>query len=257
MPRFPPELLEKVFVNLSKRDLISVALTSRVCYHLSLILIYREILDIKLFGPTNQAHLPSIKCLETLSSPGNCPQAVRHFAARGHPWLQEVKINLFLQALLQMTDLVSLELEMGALPEELVFTETRCSEASFLPRLRAISLYHYKSAVHLLNIRLVKSVRIKHIMDIPAFLELLAALRCCSTSLTSLQIWISVPGVTSAVTIMESLAQELPSLRILGIAFTFPTPNWTERLSVSLDIWMVLTYAVTKSILIDGCKRTH
>lgn len=135
-----------------------------------------------------------------------------------------------------MTNLVSLELDMGALPEELVFTESRCSEASFLPRLRAISLHHHKSAIHLLKDRSVETAQIKSTMNVAAYLELLPALRCCSTSITSLQIWISVPDVLSAVTIMGSLAQELHFIRTLGIVFTFPTPNWTERLPVSLYI---------------------
>ena len=190
--------------------------------------------DVQLFGRHGQAHIPSLKCLETISSPGNASQVVRHFAARGYPWIQEVTLDLLLRGLLKLANLVSLGLDMGSLPEELIFTESQCLVASFLPHLHAVSIHHYGSTVQLLKTRLVENTRIKSDFGAVAFLEVLPALRCCSTSLISLQIWLSIPDIPSSMTVMDHLARELPLLWSLGITFTFPTPHWAERLLVSL-----------------------
>jgi F-box domain len=242
MSPLPPEVLEKVFAQLARRDLVSVSLTSRLCYHLSLIFLYRIILDIQLSGRNDGDDSPSLKCLNTISSPGNSPQTVRHFAARGHPWLQESTMNTLVRALFQVKELVSLELDLGSHPEERIFTESRSSDASFLPRLQAFSVHRHTSAVHLMKNRPVENARIRSKIDLATFLELLPALRRCTTSLTSLQISILVRDMVSAVSVMVHLSQELPSLRTLGITFIFPTPHWTERLSVSVYIRTIMAY---------------
>lgn len=243
MHPLPPELLEKVLSLLPRRDIVSVALTSRLHCHLSLKFLYRIILDIQLSGRNDQDDPPSLKCLDTISSPGNASKAVRHLAARGHPWLQESTMDILLNALCQVTNLVSLELEMGSYPEELILTESRCSVATFLPCLQAFSVHHYISAVHLLKSRPVENARIRSNLTFDTFSELLPTLRNCSTSLTSLQLSVSVGDVASAVTIMIHLTRELPFLRTLGIVFNFPIPHWTERLSVSVCIRTVMLTA--------------
>ncbi|KAF8588665.1 hypothetical protein K439DRAFT_578113 [Ramaria rubella] len=233
MPTLPPEILEKIFSQLPMHDLTCVALTSRLFYHLSLIPLYRKIIHIQLFGRDDQVHSPSNKCLESLSLSGNGSQAVRHFAARGHPWLHEVTIEMLYQALFCMQNLISLELNLGTLPEELIFTTSNCSMPSFLPHLRALNLQEYSSSIHLLTGRSLEIIRIRAEGDAVTFSELLSALRLCSSSLTSLQIRVSAPDVASAVVMVDKLAHLLPLLSTFSITFTFPTPRWTEHFSVS------------------------
>jgi len=139
---------------------------------------------------------------------------------------------MFSQAIINMTGLVSLELEMGSPPEALLFTESQCASPSFLPNLRAASLYDYSTAGRLVARRPVEYLRIRTMIDAGTFPDFMTALRLDTVVLKCLQVWVAVPNVASAAIIVDRVTREVPSLTSLGITFTFPSPRWTARLSV-------------------------
>lgn len=233
MDSLPTEILERIFSALPKLDLLSVTLTNTHYHTISLAILYRKIQEIQLFGWGGHAHLPSIKCLQTLATPGSKPQAVRHFSTRGLPWIQEDIMETLSQGLVNMVGLLSLDLDMGALPETILFSESRCVSSSFLPQLNAISLHDYSKAVALIAGRPVEYLRLRGKIEAPALPELLMDLKAGTVPLRCLQVWISVPNLATAVAMVANISCDIPSLNTFGMTFTFPNPHWTASLPVS------------------------
>lgn len=217
MLSLPNEIMDKIFSFAPSSALPTIMLANTRFHALAERLLYFKVQHLQLFSPEDGHCNMDWRCLRTIASRSSAAAAVRHFAVKSLPWLNEDEIRLLASALSGMVNLSSMDLNLGPQAEHSLLSYTPTISTD----LCALNVLDAKTALLICTdpSRPISALRVHYEspFDPAAANELLCALQKSPGPLRTLQIALSCHTGSQFISVLRSIAKCLPHLNTLGI----------------------------------------